>query len=280
MFVCVCSFIKAPLKTILNINSYLNNYCICMCNIFLEQSDALKFTVAGRLQKTVNSNAPSELPFERAFTKDGEGVAKKCPMEIIRNDNIEPYSSAEHKREEGGNSAENNNQKSNSKGNERSNSVDSNSDEQDADELDNIVPNNNVEGNDKRESRMKSRDFVANGRVVEVPRFNDPDTFGKFFGTLKVPSEIILTSKQSGASSDKNESSSESLKEFDDAIKPTPKLANRRNIKVPRNSKSSANCNPVKSLAARDDIVWKYTEHKSVVPFILAEKPAEPTICK
>lgn len=233
----------------------------------LEQSDALKFTVAGRLQNKNNDKTPIELPFERGITKDGESVSKKCPLEIIR--------SASDITEQ---KIEKNNYKDNKltlKSNELSSVFDSNTDEQDIDEHDNIFINdkdNNFYNNNGKEKK--------DGRVVEVPRFDDQETFCKFFGTIKTPEDVVLDdSKKSITSDEKTSSLPQTLQEFDDAIKPTEKLANRRNIKVPRKSKRIINYNPVKSLLARADINWKYTENNGT-PFISAQKIAEPTPCK
>lgn len=49
--------------------------------VLTEQSDASKFTVAGRLQKKAQS--PAELQFERS----ANAAAKKCPLHIIRSAN-------------------------------------------------------------------------------------------------------------------------------------------------------------------------------------------------
>ncbi|KAL9910395.1 supervillin isoform 7-T7 [Glossina fuscipes fuscipes] len=205
----------------------------------VEQSDASKFTVAGRLQKKAQS--PVELQFER----DHNGSPKKCPLLTIRSANQPLLGLAKSpSMMVNGNGC----QRNASNGAlfvQRSLSMETSS-------VMEINSANNSDSDNEREfirESEKSNGIDAspnNGGRVVVPKIDDEETFENFFASKK-----SIASKQE---------MSIDVTDFD-KIKPTARLAiNKRNIQLPRGRRAARN--PLKSLANRQDIATEYTEMK------------------
>ncbi|KAM7355020.1 supervillin isoform 7-T9 [Cochliomyia hominivorax] len=218
----------------------------------VEQSDASKFTVAGRLQKKAQS--PVELQFERS-TND---AAKKCPLQIIRSANQPQLGLA--KSASMMCTTQSNGQKSSSNGArfvQRSLSV-NNENPNSASESNSAASNsdsdNEKEQKDKRNINNKATSpshggqSVQRGARVVIPKFDDEETFEKFFVSKKPQ--------------DKSTPDEEGIDIADfDKIKPTERLAVKRSIQLPKGRRAARN--PLRNLAARIDIVSEYTEVKS-----------------
>ncbi|XP_037823151.1 supervillin-like isoform X1 [Lucilia sericata] len=222
----------------------------------VEQSDAAKFTVAGRLQKKAQS--PVELQFERS----ANDAAKKCPLQIIRSANQPQLGLAKsasmmvstntngiglgQKSSNGAlfvqRSLSVNNENPNSAS--ESNSAASNSDS-----------DNEKEQKDKRNINNQSSNTAtttsqsARGARVVIPKFDDEETFEKFFVSKKIQQ-------------DKSTPDEEGIDIADfDKIKPTERLAVKRSIQLPKGRRAARN--PLRNLASRTDITSEYTEVKS-----------------
>ncbi|XP_017841740.1 supervillin isoform X13 [Drosophila busckii] len=208
----------------------------------IEQTDEKKFTVAGRLQKKAQS--PSELQFERS----PQDAAKKCPMLEVRSANQPQLGLAKSPsmmvttgsvtmptaalRSLSVNAEENP---------QTADSSCSSSSESDGERQ---SPHNAKQN--KELANTKSAAAPTNvGAKIQVPRMDDKETFENFFATQ-------INRKQRDLQLE--------ICAFDD-IKPTERLANKRNIQGPKGRRAARN--PLKNLAARSDIISEYTELKS-----------------
>ncbi|XP_046807051.1 uncharacterized protein LOC111675850 isoform X5 [Lucilia cuprina] len=223
----------------------------------VEQSDAAKFTVAGRLQKKAQS--PVELQFERS----ANDAAKKCPLQIIRSANQPQLGLAKsasmmvttntngiglgQKSSNGAlfvqRSLSVNNENPNSAS--ESNSAASNSDSDNEKERKDKRNINNQSSNTTTTTTSQS----ARGARVVIPKFDDEETFEKFFVSKKIQQ-------------DKSTPDEEGIDIADfDKIKPTERLAVKRSIQLPKGRRAARN--PLRNLASRTDITSEYTEVKS-----------------
>lgn len=149
----------------------------------VEQSDASKFTVAGRLQKKAQS--PVDLQFERL----PNAAPKKCPPQIVRSANQPLLGLAKSPSmmvtSNSGNSAKTNGsgglfvQRSLSVNNEVSElgssaSSPSNSDSDDQKELKEI-----------RNNSLSKLISTKSGSTIAVPKYDDKETFENFFASKK-----------------------------------------------------------------------------------------------
>uniref|UniRef100_A0A1A9WC79 HP domain-containing protein n=1 Tax=Glossina brevipalpis TaxID=37001 RepID=A0A1A9WC79_9MUSC len=207
----------------------------------VEQSDASKFTVAGRLQKKAQS--PVELQFERPHN----GAPKKCPLIIICSANQPLLGLAKSPSMMVTSSTINGNGcQRNANGAlfvQRSISMETSS-------IMEINSANNSDSDNERESKIEKKNNTDtsrnNGARVVVPKIDDEETFENFFA-----------SKKSKAS---EQEENIDVTDFD-KIKPTERLAiNKRNIQLPKGRRAARN--PLKSLANRQDITAEYTEMK------------------
>ncbi|XP_011290707.2 supervillin isoform X9 [Musca domestica] len=221
----------------------------------VEQSDASKFTVAGRLQKKAQS--PVELQFERS----ANAAAKKCPLHVIRSANQPLLGLAKSPsmmttgsgRTPGVGVGHHLVQRSLSinEGNviaERSSSSNSDSDN----EKDN---KNKQNGNSKDVLSItvggitSSHGAGTGGARVAIPKLDDEETFEKFFALKKSPTTPVTP-----------EDESINIEDFDH-IKSTQRLAVKRNIQLPKGRRAARN--PLRNLASRTDLSSEYTEVKS-----------------
>ncbi|XP_030568416.1 supervillin-like isoform X1 [Drosophila novamexicana] len=203
----------------------------------IEQTDAKKFTVAGRLQKKAQS--PAELQFERL----PNDAAMKCPMLEVRSANqpqlglakspsmmVTTCSKTTSTQRSLSVNAEENLSLS------RSNSSSSESDGE------RCSPHNAKQS--KELANNKSAAAATNvGARIQVPRLDDEETFENFF--------VVQPKSQTA------EESPLDISAFDD-IKPTERLVSKRNIQGPKGRRAARN--PLKTLAARSDICSEYTE--------------------
>lgn len=179
-------------KLIRNTYAKLNQF-----SSFLEQSDASKFTVAGRLQKKAQS--PVELQFERG----ANAAAKKCPLQTIRSAN-QPQLGLAKSPSMMVTSSTNGNyaaasgprashgalfvQRSLSVNNEvAANGSESNS-------ASNSDSDNEKDQKDKRNINNQTSTTISpshgngvRGARIVVPKFDDDETFEKFFVSKKSP---------------------------------------------------------------------------------------------
>ncbi|XP_059216277.1 uncharacterized protein LOC106082465 isoform X10 [Stomoxys calcitrans] len=221
----------------------------------VEQSDASKFTVAGRLQKKAQS--PVELQFERS----ANAAAKKCPMHVIRSANQPLLGLAKspsmmtastingpgHMLAGAGHHITVQRSLSINEGNvilERSSSSNSDSDN----EKDNKEKQNAANKGAVTTASNLDKPAAAGGARVAIPKLDDEETFEKFFSSKKSPT-TPATPEEDIAISD-----------FDH-IKSTQKLAVKRSIQLPKGRRAARN--PLRSLASRTDLSSEYTEVKS-----------------
>ncbi|KAL5291784.1 SVIL family protein [Megaselia abdita] len=192
----------------------------------VEQSDASKFTVAGRLQKV--SNAPAKLQFER--TDD-----KKCqPMKVVRSANQPQLGLAKSP-----------SMMVTSTTNTQANKT----------ETANLFLKRSVSinggrgtaessGSDTSDSEKNIKKTATGSRVV-IPRIDDEETFEKFFSIKK-----------------QEETGEESIEISDfDSVKASERLVTKRAVRGPMGRRAAKN--PLKNLAARNDLQSEYTEIKS-----------------
>ncbi|XP_039230334.1 pneumococcal serine-rich repeat protein isoform X5 [Drosophila yakuba] len=208
----------------------------------IEQTDAKKFTVAGRLQKKAQS--PVELQFERS----ANDAAKKCPMLEVRSANQPQLGLAKspsmmvtsctnsssktalrslsvNPEEEGPTSLSRSNSSSSESDGERNS------------------PHNAKQN--KELANNKSAAAATNvGARIQVPRLDDKETFENFFASKPKKEENVELE----------------ISAFDD-IKPTERLVSKRHVQGPKGRRTARN--PLKSLAAREDISSEYTEMRS-----------------
>ncbi|XP_054733800.1 supervillin-like isoform X1 [Anastrepha obliqua] len=221
----------------------------------IEQSDASKFTVAGRLQKKAQS--PIELQFERGQNAD----PKKCPMHVVRSANQPQLGLAKSPsmmvttNTNGGTNGTNGHhsflQRSLSVTAERPNGEPSNS----SSNSDSDTDGRCNEKETKNKANIKSAAATATaalGTRVAVPKLDDEETFEKFFASKKQ-----TPIQRSGVV---GEDVTVSDLDFD-SIKTTQRLVTKRTIQGPRGRRAARN--PLKSLAERSDITSEYTEVKS-----------------
>ncbi|XP_064539433.1 serine-rich adhesin for platelets-like isoform X3 [Drosophila montana] len=209
----------------------------------IEQTDAKKFTVAGRLQKK-KAQSPAELQFERL----PNDAAKKCPMLEVRSANQPQLGLAKSpsmmvttttfsKPTPTQRSLSVVNAEETLPPLSRSNSS-SSSCESDG------SPHNAKQS--KELANNKSAAAATNvGARIQVPRLDDEETFENFFVVVQPKPK----SSQTAAAVD--------IGAFDD-IKPTERLVSKRNIQGPKGRRAARN--PLKTLAARSDICSEYTE--------------------
>ncbi|XP_054084568.1 supervillin isoform X15 [Zeugodacus cucurbitae] len=221
----------------------------------IEQSDASKFTVAGRLQKKAQS--PIELQFER----EQNAEPKKCPMHVVRSANQPQLGLAKSPSmmvtttttnggTNGGTNGHNNYlQRSLSVTAERPNSESANS----SSDSDSDGRCNEKETKNKANTISAAADRAALGTRVAVPKPDDEETFEKFFASKKqAPIQSTVISEDA------------EVNDFDfDSIKTTQRLVTKRTIQGPKGRRAARN--PLKSLAERSDITSEYTEVKSGV---------------
>ncbi|XP_017070768.1 uncharacterized protein LOC108107685 isoform X5 [Drosophila eugracilis] len=210
----------------------------------IEQTDAKKFTVAGRLQKKAQS--PVELQFERS----ANDAAKKCPMLEVRSA-YQPQlglakspsmmvtsttnSSATNKTALRSLSVNPEEEAPTSLS--RSNSSSSESDGE------RTSPQNAKQN--KELANTKSAAAPTNvGARIQVPRLDDKETFENFFASKPKKEENVELE----------------ISAFDD-IKPTERLVSKRHVQGPKGRRAARN--PLKSLAARADISSEYTEMRT-----------------
>lgn len=191
----------------------------------MEQSDASKFTVAGRLQKTQKSS-PAKLQFER--TDD-----KNCPpMKVIRSANQPQLGLAKSPSmlvTSLTNTQANKTETANQLFMKRSVSING------------AGGTSDTSNSDNSDSEKKA---VSGLRVV-IPRIYDEETFEKFFSIQK-----------------KDETGEESIEISDfDSVKANERLVSKRAVRGPMGRRATKN--PLKSLAARSDLQSEYTEIKS-----------------
>lgn len=196
----------------------------------VEQSDASKFTVAGRLQKTQN-NAPAKLQFVR--TED-----KKCqPLKVVRSANQPQLGLAKSPSmmvTSTTNTPANKNETANQLFLKRSVSI------------------NGGGGNTEKNNSSDSSDSEKNGKEndsgskVVIPRIDDEETFEKFFSSKR---------------KDTNDGE-EAIEISDfDSVKASERLVTKRAVRGPMGRRAAKN--PLKNLAARNDLQTEYTEIKS-----------------
>ncbi|XP_049314845.1 uncharacterized protein LOC105227966 isoform X9 [Bactrocera dorsalis] len=216
----------------------------------IEQSDASKFTVAGRLQKKAQS--PIELQFER----EQNAEPKKCPMHVVRSANQPQLGLAKSPsmmvttNTNGGTNGHNNYlQRSLSVTAERPNSESANS----SSDSDSDGRCNEKETKNKTNTMSAAAERAAQGTRVAVPKLDDEETFEKFFASKKqTPIQTTVISEDA------------EVNDFDfDSIKTTQRLVTKRTIQGPKGRRAARN--PLKSLAERSDITSEYTEVKSGV---------------
>ncbi|XP_052847477.1 supervillin isoform X12 [Drosophila gunungcola] len=212
----------------------------------IEQTDAKKFTVAGRLQKKAQS--PVELQFERS----ANDAAKKCPMLEVRSANQPQLGLAKSP------SMMVTSGNSNKSAALRSLSVNpeeevpaslsrSNSSSSDSSDGERSAPQNAKQN--KELANNKSAAAPTNvGARIQVPRLDDKETFENFFASKPKKEEAEAGGVQLEISA------------FDD-IKPTERLVSKRHVQGPKGRRAARN--PLKSLAAREDITSEYTEMRT-----------------
>ncbi|XP_030386006.1 supervillin-like isoform X1 [Scaptodrosophila lebanonensis] len=207
----------------------------------IEQTDANKFTVAGRLQKKAQS--PVELQFERS----PNDAAKRCPMLEVRSANqpqlglakspsmmVTPSTTTPSGKFT---------QRSLSINAEETASQSSSSSDSDGER----APHNAK--HHKEQANNKSAAAPTNvGACISVPCLDDEETFKNFFAQQTKPVGAATTGAELEISS------------FDE-IKSTERLVSKRHIQGPKGRRAARN--PLKSLAARSDITSEYTEVKS-----------------
>ncbi|XP_070070877.1 uncharacterized protein Svil isoform X4 [Drosophila takahashii] len=208
----------------------------------IEQTDAKKFTVAGRLQKKAQS--PVELQFERS----ANDAAKKCPMLEVRSANqpqlglakspsMMVTSSTNNKTTALRSLSVNPEEEVVPPNLSRSNSSSSESDGE------RTSPQNAKQN--KELANNKSAAAPTNvGARIQVPRLDDKETFENFFASKPKKEENVELE----------------ISAFDD-IKPTERLVSKRHVQGPKGRRAARN--PLKSLAAREDITSEYTEMRS-----------------
>ncbi|XP_070136318.1 serine-rich adhesin for platelets isoform X4 [Drosophila bipectinata] len=206
----------------------------------IEQTDAKKFTVAGRLQKKAQS--PVELQFERS----PNDVAKKCPMLEVRSANQPQLGLAKSPSMmvTTGSASTKSTLRSLSVNPEeevpslsRSNSSSSDSDGERS------APQTAKHNKELANNKSAAAPTNVGARIL-VPRLDDKETFENFFASAPKKEETVQLE----------------ISSFDD-IKPTERLVSKRNVQGPKGRRAARN--PLKSLAAREDISSEYTEVKS-----------------
>nr|XP_036670786.1 mucin-17 isoform X6 [Drosophila suzukii] len=210
----------------------------------IEQTDAKKFTVAGRLQKKAQS--PVELQFERS----ANDAAKKCPMLEVRSANQPQLGLAKSPSMMVTSSA--NSSSTTNKTALRSLSVNP------EEEVPNLSRSNSSssesDGDRSSPQNAKQNKELANnksaaaptnvGARIQVPRLDDKETFENFFASKPKKEENVELE----------------ISAFDD-IKPTERLVSKRHVQGPKGRRAARN--PLKSLAAREDISSEYTEMRT-----------------
>ncbi|XP_036670784.2 uncharacterized protein Svil isoform X4 [Drosophila suzukii] len=210
----------------------------------IEQTDAKKFTVAGRLQKKAQS--PVELQFERS----ANDAAKKCPMLEVRSANQPQLGLAKSPSMMVTSSA--NSSSTANKTALRSLSVNP------EEEVPNLSRSNSSssesDGDRSSPQNAKQNKELANnksaaaptnvGARIQVPRLDDKETFENFFASKPKKEENVELE----------------ISAFDD-IKPTERLVSKRHVQGPKGRRAARN--PLKSLAAREDISSEYTEMRT-----------------
>ncbi|TDG53249.1 hypothetical protein AWZ03_000064 [Drosophila navojoa] len=216
----------------------------------IEQTDAKKFTVAGRLQKKEQS--PVELQFERL----PNDAAKKCPMLEVRSANqpqlglakspsmmVGPATKPTAVQRSLSVQEEENVTLTRSNSNKSSSSNSSSGSDSDG------SPRNAKQH--KELANNKSAEAATNvGARIQVPRSDDAETFENFFGGQRAKSSANAQTVELEISA------------FDD-IKSTERLVSKRNIQGPKGRRAARN--PLKTLAARSDICSEYTELRTGV---------------
>ncbi|XP_067642910.1 uncharacterized protein [Eurosta solidaginis] len=230
----------------------------------IEQSDASKFTVAGRLQKKAQS--PIELQFERAQNAE----PKKCPLEVVRSANQpqlglakSPSMMVTNSNTNRGSGAGTNRhntslQRSLSVSAERPEVTTSNTSSNSDSDSDGRC--NEKESKNKANTKSAGITAASIGTLVTVPRADDEETFEKFFASKKQKTATAVEWQQKnvhGAHARMGELDLDSIKA------PTQRLVTKRTIQGPKGRRAARN--PLKSLAERSDITSEYTEVKSGV---------------
>lgn len=193
----------------------------------VEQSDASKFTVAGRLQKT--QNGPVKLQFERT-------EEKKCqPMKVVRSANQPQLGLAKSPSmmvTSTTNTQANKTETANNLFLKRSVSINGGRGATES------------SSSDTSDSEKINKKPDAGSRVV-IHRIDDEETFEKFFSIKK-----------------KDETGEESIEISDfDSVKASERLVTKRAVRGPMGRRAAKN--PLKNLAARNDLQSEYTEIKS-----------------
>lgn len=203
----------------------------------IEQSDASKFTVAGRLQK--KSQSPVELQFER----NGDTTKKCPPMKVVRSAN-QPQLGLAKSPSMMVTSMTAPKPTAQTNGQHRmqlKRSLSVNAEAQSASSSDSDFE----EINEKEHSQQIKRILTKPGAKVIVPRVDDEETFEKFFTTSKSVEQI-----DEGVE----------ISDFDN-IKSSERLVTKRTVQGPKGRRAAKN--PLKNLAARIDLQNEYTEVKT-----------------
>ncbi|XP_055843011.1 serine-rich adhesin for platelets isoform X8 [Episyrphus balteatus] len=205
----------------------------------IEQSDASKFTVAGRLQK--KSQSPVELQFER----HGDTTKQCPPMKVVRSANQPQLGLAKSPSMMVTSMTAPPKPTSETNGQHRmqlKRSLSVNAEAQSASSSD-----SDSEGNSEKENlkQVKKIATTKTGAKVIVPRVDDEETFEKFFTTSKSVEKI-----DEGVE----------ISDFDN-IKSCERLVTKRTVQGPKGRRAAKN--PLKSLAARIDLQNEYTEVKT-----------------
>ncbi|XP_068142627.1 supervillin isoform X9 [Drosophila tropicalis] len=220
----------------------------------IEQTDAKKFTVAGRLQ--TKSQSPVELQFQRS----PNDAAKKCPLLEVRSANqpqlglakspsmmVTTTTKSTAAQRSLSVNPEEEKEKESSQALSRSNSNSSSGSTTDSDGG-GAWPQNAKQSKELANSKSAAAPTNVGSRIL-VPRLDDEETFENFFvSQIKKPKHV------------EEQQDKEQLLDLDD-IKPTERLVTKRNIQGPKGRRAARN--PLKSLAARSDISSEYTEQKS-----------------
>ncbi|XP_037940639.1 uncharacterized protein LOC119673439 isoform X3 [Teleopsis dalmanni] len=205
----------------------------------IEQSDAEKFTIAGRLQNQAT------LCDDCNIIRRPDDIAKKCPMNIIRSTNQEFGLSKSQSMIITSNFKSTNLSEITRKAPRLECSLSLNEDEVCSVKF---CDKFNCE-NEFKPERIKTNilNTTNTSERIFIPKLDDEETFKKFFGQIDV----------------KASKTEIEISDFDN-LRSTERLLTKRVIKGPKTRRGSRN--PLKSLSTRSDILFEYIEVKRVIP--------------
>ncbi|XP_055382156.1 supervillin [Condylostylus longicornis] len=248
----------------------------------IEQSDASQFTVAGRLQ----TKSPVKLQFERIDSRKPHkkilrsanqpllGLAKSPSMMVTSLVNTKTATTNINNSNGITQNTQNQQQnKHNSFHLTRSISINVSQNENGNGRRSDSSSSNSDSDSDSRGSKENHKNHLngqpmKKGSKVTVPKLDDEETFSKFFSSASVNQLLSDDSNKFTTNSNEKSINSIVIKEEEpveisdfDSIKSTTRLINKKVVQGPKGRRAAKN--PLKALAAREDLQTEYTEIKT-----------------